>query len=56
MHIEFSRYTSTYINTHSNFSNEHISELSVVGEARLSILLSMREMRQLGTTLEYVEG
>ena len=32
-------------NTHSIFSNEHIlvSELSVVGEARLSILLSMRE-------------
>ena len=35
---------STHINTHSNFSNENISEPSVVGETRLPILLSTREM------------
>ena len=46
---------STYINTHSNFSSKHISELSVVGEAWLSIFLLMREMCSFGMTLVYVE-
>ena len=35
--------TSTYINTHSNFSSEHISELSVVNWRSVVVNISLDE-------------
>ena len=40
--LKFSRYTSTFINTHKNFSSEYTSELSVVGEAWMSTFLLIK--------------
>ena len=39
----------------SNFSSERISEMSVVGEAWLSIFLLMREMCSFGAILVHIE-